>query len=156
MNNQEVTRMAELYLDDIYRLSLVSCKNSADAEDIVQNTFLKLLGRLTKFNNDEHAKRWLIRVAINESNMLWRKRKRAGEVQEEESPAFHKELDAEESELISAISTLPEQYRQIIHLYYYEEYNSKEIAEIMKMTPDNVRQILSRARKQLKEIMEEE
>ena len=156
MNNQEVTRMAELYLDDIYRLSLVSCKNSADAEDIVQNTFLKLLGRLTKFNTDEHAKRWLIRVAINESNMLWRKRKRAGEVQEEESPAFHKELDAEESELISAISTLPEQYRQIIHLYYYEEYNSKEIAEIMKMTPDNVRQILSRARKQLKEIMEEE
>lgn len=156
MNNQEVTRLAEMYLDDVYRIALVSCKSSADADDIVQNTFFKLLGRLTKFNNDEHAKRWLIRVAINEANMIWRKRKRAGEVQEEKAPAFYEELDTEEGELLTAISTLPDQYRQIIYLYYYEEYNSNEIAEILKLSSDNVRQILSRARKQLKEILKEE
>ena len=156
MKNQEVTRLAEMYLDDVYRIALVSCKSSADAEDVVQNTFLKLLGRLTKFNSDEHAKRWLFRVAINEANMLWRKKKRANEVQEEENPAFYEELDTEEGELLSAINTLPEQYRQIIYLYYYEEYNSNEIAEILKLSPDNVRQILSRARKQIKAILKEE
>lgn len=156
MKNQEVTRLAEMYLDDVYRIALVSCKSSADAEDVVQNTFLKLLGRLTKFNSDEHAKRWLFRVAINEANMLWRKKKRANEVQEEENQAFYEELDTEEGELLSAINTLPEQYRQIIYLYYYEEYNSNEIAEILKLSPDNVRQILSRARKQIKAILKEE
>ena len=156
MKNQEVTRLAEMYLDDVYRIALVSCKSSADAEDVVQNTFLKLLGRLTKFNSDEHAKRWLFRVAINEANMLWRKKKRANEVQEEENQAFYEELDTEEGELLSAINTLPEQYRQIIYLYYYEEYNSNEITEILKLSPDNVRQILSRARKQIKAILKEE
>ena len=156
MKNQEVARLAEMYLDDVYRIALVSCKSSADADDIVQNTFLKLLGRLTKFNSDEHAKRWLIRVAINEANMLWRKRKRAGEVQEEEAPAFYDELETEEGELLSAIRALPDRYRQIIHLYYFEEYNSNEIAGILKLSPDNVRQILSRARKQLREELKEE
>lgn len=157
MKNKEFNLLAEKYLDTVYRVAVSSCKSEADADDIVQNTFLKLLKRKTKFNNEEHAKRWLIRVAVNEAHLLWRKRQREMEVPETETDfVFSDDLTADDVALMEAINALPDKNRQIIHLYYFEGYSTKEIAQLVNLTPDNVRACLSRARKQLKEILKED
>lgn len=157
MNNKEFTRLAEMYMDTVYRIAIASCKSQADAEDIVQNTFMKLLERKTRFNDSDHARRWLIRVAVNESHMLWRKRQREKVAAEDETASvFYENLAEDDAYLIEAINALPDKYRQIIHLYYFEDYSTKEIAEIENMTQENVRTCLVRARKQLREILKEE
>ena len=68
MNHTEYQRLATLYLDTIYRVALNGCNNHADAEDVVQNTFLKLLRAENEFTDDDHVRKWLLRVAINECN----------------------------------------------------------------------------------------
>lgn len=72
MNIKEYERLTALYIDCIYRVAVNGCRNAADAEDVVQNTFMKLWVNKNPFNDDEHAKRWLIRVAMNERRSIWR------------------------------------------------------------------------------------
>lgn len=159
MDNREFKRLADLYLDTVYRIALGSCGSTADAEDIVQNTFVKLLEYKKKFRDDEHAKRWLIRVAVNEGHMLWRKRSRERTIPLEdaapleEMASFSEALSQDESDLLAALDELPRKYRQILHLFYFEGYSSKEIAQILEISDENVRTRLQRARKQLKEIL---
>ena len=72
LETKEYERLASAYLDTIYRVAVNGCKNHADAEDVVQNTFMKLLEKENRFEDDNHARKWLIRVAVNECNSLWR------------------------------------------------------------------------------------
>lgn len=107
MNNTEYKRLATLYLDTIYRVALNGCKNHADAEDVVQNTFLKLLNNHNDFTDDDHARKWLIRVAINECNTLWRSPWKKHVTSLDESsvePAFS---TPEKSQLYYAVMELP-------------------------------------------------
>ena len=71
MEIQEYKRLTDLYIDTVYRVALNGCKNKYDADDMVQETFIKLLKCKKTFTNDEHARNWLIRVTINECNSLW-------------------------------------------------------------------------------------
>lgn len=161
MNTQEYERLAEKYLDCIYRVAVNGCKHHADAEDVVQNTFVKLWERTESFTDEEHARKWLIRVAVNECNSLWRsgwKRRTAyleeltaesaGQVEE---PAYRM---AEKSALYYAVQELPPKYRQIVYLHYYEEYSIRDIAEMMKLSETAVKTRLLRARQKLKSAME--
>ena len=155
MDTKEYERLVTLYLDCIYRIALNGCKNDMDAEDVVQNTFMKLLEKEECFADDEQAKFWLIRVAMNECKSLWRtswKRKVTSMEDLSEEPAF---VMPERSELYYAVRELPVKYRQVVHLYYFEDYSVREIAGIMKLSETAVQNRLLRARQKLKEKLKE-
>lgn len=154
MNTQEYERLAEKYLDCIYRVAVNGCKHHADAEDVVQNTFVKLWERTESFADEEHARKWLIRVAVNECNSLWRSGWKRRTAYLEEMTAEPVYQTAEKSGLYYVVRELPPKYRQIVYLHYYEEYSIREIAEMMKLSETAVKTRLLRARQKIKSAME--
>lgn len=155
MDTKEFERLTTLFLDCIYRVAFSGCRNYTDAEDVVQNTFLKLLQRKENFAEDTQAKYWLIRVAMNECKGLWRTPWKQRVTSTEElfcEPVFE---TPEQSELYYAVRELPVKYRQVVHLYYFEDYNVKEIAGILKISETAVQTRLLRARQKLKEKLRE-
>lgn len=156
METKEYERLASAYLDTIYRVAVNGCKNHADAEDVVQNTFMKLLEKENRFEDDNHARKWLIRVAVNECNSLWRSpwKRHTTSLDELGQETIFSSL--EKSALYYAVKELPLKYRQIVHLYYFEDYNIKEVAQIMDLTETAVQTRLLRARRKLREKLEED
>lgn len=155
MDTKEYERLASVYLDCIYRVAVNGCKSHADAEDVVQNTFIKLWEKENYFEDDDHARKWLIRVAVNECNSFWRspwKRHTTPLEELQHEPVFSA---PEKSNLYYAVKELPLKYRQIVHLYYFEEYSTKEIAQIMDLSETAVQTRLLRARQKLKEKLKE-
>lgn len=156
MTSQEYTRYFTLYADDIYRVVLSSCKNFSDAEDIMQDTFLKLLGTKTSFTDDLHVKKWLITVAVNECRnsfrSFWKKKVKYFDDHDSEPRFYIKE----HSELYDAVRCLPQKYRIVIHLYYYEGYSVKEISGILQMKESTIQTQLMRAREKLKLMLKED
>lgn len=155
MNTREYEQLTRQYSDTIYRIALSGCRTLADAEDVVQNTFIKLWERQESFENEEYARKWLIRVAVNECHSLWRtswmkKTTYLEDVQKELSFSMD-----ERSELYYTVMELPVQYRQVVHLYYFEEYSVKEIAKLLKLSETAVQTRLLRARQKLKETLKE-
>ena len=151
MDSKEYKRLADQYIDMVYRVALNGCKNKYDAADVVQNTFIKLLKCKKQFDTDEHVRNWLIRVAVNECNSLWNSswRKKVTSLDErEDEPAF---TTPEKSELYDLVMKLPPKYRQVVYLYYYEEFSVKEVAEMVKISETAVQTRLQRARKKLKD-----
>ena len=152
----EFDNIYEKNKNTVYRLAISYLKNSVDAEDIVQNVFLKLHKNLKKIDNEEYLKNWLIKVTINEckTNLLsYYKRKVRLFINNEEEQIKDKESS---DELLNSLFLLPKQDRLIIHLYYYENYKVKEIASILRMKENNVKQRLHRDREKLKDILKEE
>lgn len=131
----------------VYRLAMVYLGRHADAEDVTQEVFVRLLCRTPAFTGEEHKKRWLLRVTANlcrdQLRGLWRKQVA---VLEDTLPA----APAEEREALDAVMALPEQYKLPIHLYYYEGYSVAEIAEILKLGQSAVKMRLKRGRELLK------
>ena len=155
MKKHEFKRLTELYIDAVYRIALNGCKSISDAEDVVQSVFLKLWQSKTEFNDDEHAKRWLIRVAVNECNSLWRSPWRKNTLPIDEAANVPSFSTPEKSELYYAVKELPSKYRQAVYLYYFEGYSAAETAEILKISVSAVQTRLMRARKFLKERLKE-
>lgn len=155
MDTQEYERITDRYLDCVYRVAVNGCRNFADAEDVVQNTFIKLWEREESFEDEEHLRKWLIRVTVNECNSLWRsawKRRTAYLEEMTQEPVFS---TPEKSNLYFAVRELPLKYRQIVFLFYFEEYSVREIAEMLKLSETAVKSRLLRARQKLKEILKE-
>ena len=151
MNSKEYQRLADQYIDMVYRVALNGCKNKYDADDVVQNTFIKLLKCKKQFEDDEHVRNWLLRVAVNECNSIWnsswRKKVVSLEESREEEPAFS---TSEKSELYDLVMKLSPKYRQVVYLYYYEEFSVKEVAEVLRISETAVQTRLQRARQKLK------
>ncbi len=155
MNNIEYEKAVTLYMSSIYKVALNACRNTADAEDIVQTTYEKLWKCNKTFTDFEHMKKWLIRVSINECNSLFRTpwmKKRAAE-SELEKLSFS---TPEKSDLYYALDNLTQKEREILHLYYYEDYKVSEIADIMHMSESAIQTRLYRARMKLKTELEKE
>lgn len=135
----------------VYRLAMVYLGRRADAEDVTQEVFVRLLNRTPAFADGEHEKRWLLRVAVNlcrdQLKGFWRKR--AVEL-EPGLPA----QDPESLGLAEAIVALPEQYKGPIHLHYCEGYSVAEIGEILKLRQSAVKMRLKRGRDLLRREME--
>ncbi len=160
MDSRGYEQIVRKNIDIIYRIAISYTKTPADADDIVQQTFMKLFTKKVMFTDEEHIKRWLIRVCVNECNSLfssfWRKNVDSIETISKE-PVFTMK---ENSEVYEAIKQLPPKCGIVIYLFYYEDYSSKEIAEILHIKEATVRTRLARARKllrtQLKEAWEYE
>ncbi len=132
--------------DMVYRLAVARVKNKYDADDILQEVFLRFIKVKDKVENDEHLKALLIRITINCSKSLlsssWFKRT------ESLSESFG--VSDEYSDTLDAVLRLPKKYRTVIHLHYYMGYSVDEISIILKSKPSTVKSQLHRARKQLK------
>lgn len=153
LNTSNYQLAVEKYSDMIFRIAYSYCKKREDAEDIVQNTYLKLLNCTNYFENEELLKRWLIRVAINESkNMItsfWKKRIRSLDDGTVDSQIhFDNQNDNTFFEIISKLSG---KYKIVTYLYYYEEYSVKEIANILGIKETTVQTRLMRARQKMKQ-----
>ncbi len=126
-------------------------KSTADAEDAVQEAFIKLMTKAPDFENDEHAKAWLLRVTVNISKNMLKSARMKNLPLTEEIP-FEEKYDG----VLPYVLALDEKYRAVIHLYYYENYSIKEIAEILALPSATVGTRLSRARKMLEISLKED
>lgn len=158
--------------DMVYRLAYSLVKTRADADDIYQEVFMRYIKAGPVFDSGEHERAWLVRVTVNCCRNYWKSswmRRRAVLYEEAVSyeerytgakicaqddlkPIFGTTADgSEEQLLIEAVKELPEKYRVVIHLFYYEEMSVEEIGKITGMKASTVRTRLTRARKRLKE-----
>lgn len=153
---QSVQELFEKYQDNLYIIAFNVCKNAEDAKDVVQDTFIQYYSAKKEFDNEQHIRAWLIRVAINKAknvnSTFWRKNKMSLE-DYMETLVFD---TPQSEELFETVMHLPEKYRIVIHLFYYEDYTVHEIADILKLSESNVKVRLSRARSLLKEKLQEE
>ncbi|MBP1544687.1 MAG: sigma-70 family RNA polymerase sigma factor [Oscillospiraceae bacterium] len=148
MDSDRLSGYIQRYQRTVYRAAFSYVGSCADAEDIVQDTFVKLYTYNGRFESEEHVKAWLIRVAVNLSKNLLRSRRRRGASEVTD----HGSCDRE-NELLAAVMELPPSYREVIYLYYYEGYSAKEIAAILRHPVSTVTTRLSRGRKLLKDML---
>ena len=139
----------------LYLLALSFTRSRQDAEDVMQSAFLKLWQHRGSFPDSEQIDRWLTKVTVNECRSLWRRQ--AGKtvsLEELGELAAAPETEADQA-LVSAVLCLPDAYRTVIHLFYYEELSVREIAGLLHLSESAVKQRLSRGRRQLKLELEE-
>ena len=154
MNDEQFTRLVRRYIDTVFRVALNYLRNSADAEDIIQTVFEKLLREKKEFETDEHVRNWLIRVAVNECKKLLRSPWRKAEPIEDYLTGVAFDNPAR-SELYRAVMDLPKKYRIVIYLHYYEGYSTQEIAGILRIPKNTVCSHLKRGRDLLKKELQE-
>lgn len=146
-----IEEVIEKYANMVYRIALTRTSTVENAEDIFQEVFLKYSEKEPKFQNEEHEKAWFIRVTINLSknykNSAWNKRT----VTLDENIVFE---NKQENKTFSAVCELPDNYKTVIYLLYYEGYKVKEIAQILKIKEGTIKTWLYRAREILKEKLE--
>lgn len=153
--NDTAARIVKKHAETVYRVAFARTESRADAEDIMQEVFLRFIRRAPVFESAEHEKAWFIRAAINCSNTLlgsaWRRR--TVPYCDSTGGTCHAESAGRATE---AVAKLPENMRIVVHLFYYEDLPVAKIAEITGKTQVSVKTTLSRARKKLKEILTEE
>ena len=143
------------YKDRIFAIGLTMLKNPDDAEDVVQETFLRYHTYKKDFESKEHIESWLYKVAINKAKDIQRKFWRRKQVSMEDYMATIPFDRSQDEELFQAVMALPSKYSIVIHLYYYEDYSIREIAQQLKLNEGNVKVRLSRARQLLKKQLKE-
>lgn len=154
---EQVNRKAEKVLleygDNILRLAYSYLHNISDAEDVLQDTLIQFISKAPEFKSELHKKAWLLRVAINisKNKIIHNKIRETDELQES--------LVSEEKEDLTfvweTVKELPSKYREVIHLFYEENYTTSEIAKILSKNEATVRSLLHRARAKLKESLKE-
>lgn len=140
----------------LFLIALSFTQNPDDAEDILQNVFLKLWRYNKPFNDDTHMDKWLTAVCVNESknNIKSPFKKRIASLDDvKESYTFKEDCSYD---LFSAVMSLPKKERVVIHLFYYEDMPVKDISELLKIKESAVKTRLHRARKELKNILGDE
>lgn len=149
--NEYIEEIIEKYADMVYRLAISRTRNEENAKEVFQEVFYRLSKKLPDFESEEHEKAWLIRVTINCSKTLLNSK------WNNLSQELPENLPAEEmkiKEIYDIVLTLPQKYRTVIHLFYYEDLSLKTIAKVLNTNENTVKTWLSRARKKLKTILE--
>lgn len=151
--NEELARIYDRHVKTVYRVCFMFMKNQADTEDMVQNTFLRLMRDDTVFQDEEHEKAWLIRTATNlckdHFRHWWSKT-----VSLDQAAGAAVEQTFETDGNLEKVLALPSKYKTPVYLYYYEGYSTAEIAGILGKNQSTVRSWLSKGRKLLKMEME--
>jgi len=144
-----VRRILQQYGDLLYRMSLSIVGNSADAEDMVQDTLVTWLSETPDFPDEAHEKQWLVKVVRNNSLMLIRKRKNRDRILSEQAKVSVGR-DADYG-ILDVLYTLPDKYKAVLLLFYVEEYSIEEIATVLKKSVSAVKMRLKRGREMLSE-----
>lgn len=150
--NREFIAIYNRHVDTVYRLCFSFMKSKADAEDLVQETFLKLLSDRKVFENERHEKAWLIVTASNlckdSLKKWWRRNENI-----EDIPSIGYEQTFADPGILKAILSLKADYKTVVYMFYYEGYTTAEIAEHLNCPEATVRSRLSRARAQLRTLL---
>lgn len=137
----------------VYRMAYALTRSRHDADDLFQEVYLRYHRSAPAFETEEHEKAWLLRVTANCAKTAlsspWRRRT----VPLEDVYTYS---DPEESAVNEALAILPGKYRAVLHLFYYEGYQTEEIADILSRSPATVRSQLTRARQKLRELLKED
>ena len=147
-----ITGAAETYGNLLYRICLVSLGNSADAEDAVQDTFLKYMQKAPAFESGEHEKAWLIRVAVNTCRDIIKHRRPQVDIDTVQQSA----PQPESGEVMAALMSLPEKFRTVLVLHYVEGYSVAETAKIIGKSPSAVKMRLQKGRRLFEDAYSEE
>ncbi len=147
-SNEYIKELVEKYGVMLFRICYCILCHRDDAEDALQDTFLKYLTKAPEFESEEHEKAWLIKVATNTSKnaVLLKKRRKTVDLDELRSIG----IEDEDSEVFESIMALPVKFKIVMTLYYIEGYNSKEISKIIGISADTVRKRLQKGREILK------
>ena len=150
--NEYIKYILDTYSKMIVRLAFTYTKSLCDAEDIAQDVFVSLIEKNKTFENSEHEKAWLIRVTVNKSKNFVKSSwvKKTVPIDE----AMTKTSEEKSDDILDEVLKMPEKYRTVIHLFYYEGYSINEIAEILGKSTGTIGTWLSRGRKILKERLE--
>lgn len=154
--NKEINQHLKLLIDKygslLFRISYCVLCNKDDAEDAVQETFLRYLIKSPEFSNEEHEKAWLIKVIANISKNMIRIRLRRNMIPFEELGEIG--VNDKDSEIFELILNLPSRYNLVLILYYIEGYKTKEISDILNISEDTARKRLQKGRELLKKEFE--
>lgn len=148
--SKEFTGQYERNVDMVYRLCYIYLKNPADADDAVQSVFLNLIKSKVAFNDLEHEKAWLITATRNYCKNILKNWWKTRRVDVEDWPETHCFDNEDFGEIRRRLLLLPEKYKTVLYLYYYEGYLIKEIAQILGQNESTIRTRLSRGREHLK------
>lgn len=148
---QNIEQVIEKYGDMIYRIALTHTSSPENAEDVFQDVFIAYSEKIIKFKNEDHEKAWFIRVTINKCKNIKSSSWNQKTVGLDEQITFE---TPEELGVFEAVNHLPENYKTVIYLIYYEGYKVKEIAEILKTNENTIKTWAFRAREMLKESLE--
>ena len=151
--NARAAALLDAYGDLLLRYAYSYLHNMADAEEVLQDTLVQFLKTAPVFLNKAHEKAWLLRVAANlsKNRLSYNKLRQTDELSEELTAEGREDL----SFVWDAVKELPVQFREVIHLHYYEGYSTEEIAKILGRNPSTVRSDLRRGREKLKTILKE-
>lgn len=150
---EELSRIISTYTNSLVRLAFTYTKNVPDAEDVVQEVMIRLMTKKPWFENENHEKAWLIRVTINTSiNYIKAVKRRKAEPLSYDIP----DMTREEGFLLEILDVLPQKYKSVLYLYYYEGYSIKEIGQILGKPESTISTWMSRTRKKLKNQLEKE
>lgn len=149
----EVSRAIDAYGDTVRRVCMVHLKNHSDAEDIFQTVFLKYALSSAVFHSDEHEKAWFLRVTLNACKDLLKSFFRSRTVPLDELLEQPAALSDDHREVLDAVLALPEKYRDVVYLHYYEGYTAPEIGALLKKNPNTIYTLLTRARERLRETL---
>lgn len=133
----------------IYRIALTQVRSVSDADDIFQEVFLRYLQKERSFQNEEHKKAWLINVTFKCCKKFWSSSWFRRIVPLDDALII--EMPAEESSVYYAILELPEKYRKVIQLFYFEDMSIDEIHQVIGTKHSTIRTQLTRGRAMLKE-----
>ena len=157
MNPEKMTEIYDKYSNAVYRMAFAYCKNKADAEDIMQEVFIRRFSADIVFEDEAKEKSWLLKVTVNKCRDMFRSLRykySLTSIPLEEANIIYE--TQEESDVYHAVMSLPNKYRTVIHLFYYEEYTIKEISAITGDKETAIQTQLYRARKKLKDILGKE
>lgn len=139
--------------DMVYRLAFSQMKNKADADDVYQEVFFRFVKKKPSFNDDNHEKAWFIRVTLNCSKTNL---KSFWNTKTAEFDDNLEDISVEKEDLSFALKKLSKKHNAVLYLFYFEDMSVAEIAKAFDLSEANVRMLLTRARRKLKEILEKE
>lgn len=150
-SEQEINRAIERHSDTVRRLCMIHLKSYADTEDIFQTVFLKYALSSVHFESEEHEKAWIIRVTINACKDLLKSFFRSRTTSLETLIDQPAPMEPDYREVLEAVLSLPQKYRDVIYLHYYEGYSAPEIGKIVGRNVNTIYTLLARSRQMLRE-----
>ncbi|MCX5780085.1 MAG: sigma-70 family RNA polymerase sigma factor [Firmicutes bacterium] len=152
VDNDRIAASLQKYSDMVYRICFVYLGNRPDVDDVFQEVFFKLLQKQTSFTSEENEKAWLIRVTINQCKDVvkgfWWKRI---DLMENVELSGH---DPDERDVLMVVLSLPQKYKDVIYLYYYQEYTVPQMGQLLQRSENTIYSQLHRARELMRPKLE--